>query len=144
MKTRVKFILSFVLVFCFCCTSFGQGILEYQLNLMGKLFLEQGYNKTHNFKFGTLRDDEHEFVYFELDDGWTYKILAVCDEDCKDLDLCLFDENNNTIECDQKIDDLPLISITPRWTGEFKLRIKMFNCEINPCSYGIGIFGKIY
>jgi hypothetical protein len=32
--------------------------------------------------------------------GVSYLIVAVCDQDCRDMDLCLFDENRNLISED--------------------------------------------
>jgi len=117
-------------------------ILKKQLLKIGILLALDGYELTHDIKITNLYDEGYDNYYFNFTRGWTYKICAVCDNDCSDIDLCLFDENNNKIDCDLKPDDKPVITVTPKWTGQFRLWVKMCECSRNPCSLGIAAFGK--
>lgn len=102
----------------------------------------QGYGITHDLKYSQLNDDYSESFYFDLRASKTYIIDGVCDKDCRDLDLCLFDESGNEIGCDAATDDHPVVQVSPRWTGQFRLRAKMYNCQANPCRFGIMVCGK--
>lgn len=115
---------------------------EGQLLIIGALLIDQGYEITHDAKYASLYDDSYDNYYFSLKKGWSYVIAAACDEDCGDIDLCLFDENNIKIGCDQGIDDKPMVSVSPKWSGSFRLWIKMEDCDRNPCRFGIVVFGK--
>lgn len=56
--------------------------------------------------------------------GGEYAEIAVIgDGDC-DLDLYVYDENGNLIDSDTDRSDRCLVSFTPRWTGEFFIKIK--------------------
>jgi hypothetical protein len=120
----------------------GQDVVRKQVLNVGLTLASEGYELTHDIKFASLNDGRYDSYYFTLDRGTSYKICAVCDEDCGDLDLCIFDENGNEIECDESDDDLPIVSVSPKWTGRFRLWVKMYDCDIDPCRFGIAIFGR--
>lgn len=84
--------------------------------------LNDGYYRVHNV---TLREDVE------------YTFVGSCDNDCSDLDLQLFDENGNLIDEDLLRDDYPVVSVTPRWTGRFRIKVIMAECSVNPCGYTI-------
>lgn len=77
-----------------------------------------------------------------LEKGFTYGIFGACDGDCLDLDFVLFDADDNLISIDPLKDDSPAVSVTPRETGEFTLRVGIPSCTARRCTYGIGIFAK--
>jgi hypothetical protein len=79
---------------------------------------------------------------FQLAEGKDYLIVSVCDQDCSDLDLTLFDENNNEIATDTSTDDAPVVEVSPRWSGKFRLNVTMYACGNAPCYYGISVMGK--
>jgi hypothetical protein len=120
----------------------AQDLVERQVLRIGLALASEGYELTHDIKYASLYDGRTDDYYFTLDQGHTYQIYAVCDGDCEDLDLCIYDSNNNEIECDESSDDLPIVSVSPKWTGRFRLWVKMYDCTINPCKFGIAIFGR--
>lgn len=113
-----------------------------ELRRAGAVFMLLDYALTHEVVCGRLRDDEYSDHYLTLNRGYDYKITAGCDGDCGDIDLKLFDENGNLVDSDVERDDNPIVSIAPRWTGRFRLRVIMEECRINPCRYGIAVYGK--
>lgn len=119
-----------------------RNVVEQQVLQIGLILALDGYEITHEITYASLNDNRYDNYYFTLDRGWDYKIYAVCDGDCGDIDLCLFDENGNEIDCDETTDDKPLVSVSPRWTGRFRLKVTMYECRINPCRFGIAVFGK--
>lgn len=87
-------------------------------------WLNHGASRTHTM---TLRR------------GVDYTFTGECDLDCSDLDLRLYDANGNLIDSDVLPDDYPVVSVTPRWTGGFGLRVTMARCSANPCAYEISV-----
>ena len=88
----------------------------------------------------TLTSDGEDRLTFTLTKGATYAIIGVCDEDCSDIDLELYDANGNSISVDRADDDYPIVRVTPAWTGQFSLEVDMYNCSASYCYYGIGIY----
>ena len=117
-------------------------IVEKQVLQIGVLLALDGFELTHDVKFASLYDNRYDNYYFSLNRGVDYKIYAACDGDCGDIDLCLYDENGNEIDCDETSDDKPLVEVRPKWTGRFRLKVTMYDCRINPCKFGIGVFGR--
>ncbi len=113
-----------------------------QLGLVKLVGLSNGWEETHNDKIDKLDEGERDSFSFTLRKGMEYKVLSVCDADCSDIDLVLYDENDEKVGSDLKDDGMPIIEVAPKWTGEFTLKVKMFSCKTNPCYYGISILGK--
>ena len=120
----------------------AQNVVEEQVASIKRLMSEKGYEVTHGITYGSLNDDEADSYDIDLDKGWDYKICAVCDGDCGDIDLCIFDDNGNQVDCDKQDDDLPILDVSPKYSAEFKLKIYMPECEIDPCKFSIMIFGR--
>lgn len=89
-----------------------------------------------------LQDNSSKFTTLSLQQGVSYVIVGICDEDCGDMDLSLYDENNNLISTDEKRNSIPIVAVTPAWTGIFRLKVDMPNCSAPYCYFGIGLFKK--
>lgn len=117
-------------------------LIAQQLLQAGIIFTAAGYELTHEIEYSSLNDGYSDTYTVNLQGGVEYKITAACDGDCGDIDLKLYDENGNLIDSDVETDDRPIVGVTPRWSGRFKLWVRMYDCTANPCYFGIGIFGK--
>ncbi len=117
-----------------------------QLDNAARTFSEMnGYVQTHDTYIGKI--DAHgissaRFLTLELLKGIDYAILGVCDKDCTDINLELFDENQNSLDADYQLDNKPLVKISPKWTSVFKVKITIPRCKASRCTYGIGVFGR--
>lgn len=141
MKNSI-FILALSFFFFSSQTASTQSIVDEQVVEIGLILALDGYELTHDLKYASLNNGRNDNYYFSLDRGWSYHIYSVCDGDCGDIDLCLYDENGNEIDCDETSDDKPLVSVTPKWSGRFRLKVSMYECRINPCRFAIAVFGK--
>ena len=101
----------------------------------------QGYKVSHEPFIGDLGNGGEDSITINLERGASYLITAVCDEDCRDIDLALYDDNGNLIASDVQKDDHPVIAVTPRWSVRYVIRVYMAQCSNAPCRYGIGTFG---
>lgn len=70
--------------------------------------------------------------------GNQYYIFAAGDYSVNDLDITLYDENWNEIDKDTKTDALPVVVVSPRWSGTFHVRVKMYS------GYGYSNFAICY
>ena len=112
-----------------------------QLDAAGSTLSREGYSRSHDYEIDNLDDDAEDSFTLTLTQGREYAIVGACDNDCSDIDFWLYDENDNLVDSDTSTDDIPIVRVTPRWTGTFRIRVKMFACSAEPCYYGIGVFG---
>ncbi|HEX6748993.1 MAG TPA: hypothetical protein VF092_16970 [Longimicrobium sp.] len=112
------------------------------LQQYGRAVESRGYTMTHRIFTGSLDNGESEFVEVNLDIGTLYQIMGACDNDCTDLDLTLYDPAGREIDSDLQVDDYPVVSVEPRRSSTYRVKVTMARCSAEPCRYGIGIFGK--
>ena len=147
-----KFIVS-VFIGAISCLSFFMNVsfanadqwteqVRTQIRLSDTLWRGAGYSKSYDDYFGGLREGRSNTVSLNLRRGYTYKIIGLCDNDCSDIDLSIYDENNNLIDRDILVDDLPILNVSPRRTGPFSLNISMADCRIEPCRYAVTVYFK--
>lgn len=101
-----------------------------------------GYTLTHEPMIDALYHGRSDYITINLRAGTSYGIVGVCDSDCRDLDIALYDSRGNLIASDLEDDDIPVITINPSRSGTYRVRVDMASCNTNPCYYGIGAFGK--
>ncbi|MBD2486771.1 hypothetical protein [Aulosira sp. FACHB-615] len=101
-----------------------------------------GYTLTHKPSIDTLREGRSHYINVNLRAGMSYGIVGVCDSDCQDLDISLYDHRGNLIASDLQDDDIPVISLNPSRSGRYQIQVDMANCNANTCYYGIGVFGQ--
>ena len=65
-------------------------------------------------------------VYTTLNKNTNYILVAAGNVWVKDLDIVLHDENHNVIARDNSADSIPMVRVTPRWTGRFHAKVKMY------------------
>jgi hypothetical protein len=111
-----------------------------QLEVAAEFFIDNGYEPLV-WDSGSLRDDARQQFTVTLEEGMSYALVGVCDEDCSDLDLGLFDGEGLLVVEDTEIDDAPLIEFTVTQGGDFTLDVTMYECSVEPCYYGIAVFG---
>ena len=106
------------------------------------LNLGGSYELTHDPFVDQLSSNQSDYVTINLHRGVNYAFVGVCDQDCQDIDLTLYDEGGNLIDSDTGNDDYPYIKVRPRWSGQFRVKVTMARCRANYCYYGIGAFGR--
>jgi hypothetical protein len=103
---------------------------------------DRGFSMTHRIYTGSLNASRFEMVSLDLDIGTQYAISGACDNDCSDLDFVLYDPAGNQVDDDVQTDDYPLVATTPRRSGTYRLKVVMAACSVEPCRYGVAVFGK--
>ena len=91
---------------------------------------------------GALGHQTYQDFRVTLNAGSDYAVLGVCDEDCYDLDVALYNLSGNLIVADSTEDAAPLVPFTVTESGSFTLRVTMYNCGVEPCYYGVGVYER--
>lgn len=108
-------------------------------------YLTKGYEKTSTDLTDTFALDEGETddtTVYTLTGGRSYIVFGVCDEDCEDVNLAMYDSAGKLVAEDTEEDDQPAMVITVRKTGKYTLEVTMATCANEPCFYGINILRK--
>lgn len=116
--------------------------VEGYLKRAAQVLTDRGYSQTHETQIGSLRDDENASFTLTLHAGTPYALVGVCDSDCNDLDLVLYDADDNEVDSDVQTDDYPLVQVTPSETMRYRVKVVMASCRSNPCWYGIGVYAR--
>lgn len=88
---------------------------------------------------GKLAEGDSERWSAELGNYLDYRIVAVCDQDCNDVDLSL-SHDGRVIDTDDASDDFPVVSLNNARDGDYTWSVTMYQCSEEPCYYAIGIF----
>ena len=89
-------------------------------------------------RHGRLAVDEESRQPLALRAGIAYRLEAVCDGNCSELALTLFDENGNEVDRDRR--QRPSVSVTPVRSATFLLKVSMARCRAAGCGYAAGLF----
>jgi len=113
-----------------------------RLTLFGAELMSMGFSEIGEEKRGSLNTDQTITIPVTLQEGWEYRMAGVCDMDCFDLDLVLFDPRGAEVAFDVFEDALPILAHTPDTTGEHKVEVIMVACDVEPCAYRIATYAK--
>ena len=149
LKTKVLATLAAISATCFVAPTAVRadnsryvGDIRSQLVRVAKAAGFHDLTSTHEPVIDKLAHRRSDTIRINLRAGKSYAIVGVCDRDCQDLDIVLYDSAGNRIASDFKNDDTPTIIVNPNRSGAYRIRVNMANCNNNPCYYGVGAFGK--
>ena len=106
------------------------------------VLVEQGYGRAAGPFAGGLPPRQTERFNVTLRAGGDYRIVGVCDMRCTDMDLRLFDPNNQLLGQDVLDDPVPIIHVRPRFTGQHTIEVSMFRCASDPCWYAFNVYAR--
>jgi hypothetical protein len=113
--------------------------VEKQLLQVSSKLRNAGFNKSNTY-MDSIATGRAQYIDVTLRAHTSYGFVGVCDQDCGDIDLYLFDSAGNSIDSDTGPDDTPIVVVTPKYTGSFRLYVKMVQCNNNPCRWGVGLY----
>ncbi|WP_293136472.1 hypothetical protein [Okeania sp. SIO3I5] len=76
----------------------------------------------------------------ELSADVSYTIMAVCDDNCSNLNLNLENKQRNKILNDEKQDGIPVISFTPTENSDYRITARPDKCTTEKCEFGMALF----
>lgn len=110
-----------------------------QLLRAAAIYADEGWSAREDRYFGYLDTEEVDGMSASLTPG-SYMAVAVCDDDCGDIDLAVFDEDEETIGSDFLVDAFPIVSFSVSRTGTYYFVASMAECSNEPCYFGIQLF----
>jgi hypothetical protein len=113
-----------------------------QLTSAATAVQSQGYAADRAPVMGSLNDDAQEGVLLQLAAGGRFAILGVCDNDCTDVDLRVYDPMGNMLGEDIAVDDHPVVEFVAPSTGQYRVNVIMATCNTNPCYYGVQVYAR--
>lgn len=96
---------------------------------------QRGYELRDFFSSGLLRRGQSAVIATTLSAGNDYTLVAAGCEDAYDVDLSVYDENGNRVGSDGDSSDVAVVSVSPRWTGTYYLKVTMYNSTANGAHY---------
>ena len=115
--------------------------LQTQMNTHTRSVLSNGYTPVTSMVTGNLQNSSTGTHQVTVTAGRQYVVVGVCDNDCSDLDLKLYSPDNNMVVQDIATDDYPTLQFTAAFSGQYRLEVIMATCRVNPCYYGVQLFG---
>ncbi|HVV32279.1 MAG TPA: TIR domain-containing protein [Vitreimonas sp.] len=126
----------------------GGNAAEYQQQVMQRLgqvqqsLQSQGFQAISAPTAGQLNQGQYQNFPVTLTTAGDYRIVGVCDSDCGDLDLVLYDANNNVVSQDNLTDAVPIVEAQLQSPGQFTVQATMHTCNVAPCYFALGLFGR--
>jgi hypothetical protein len=115
--------------------------LDEQLRQSRSQYLPAGQSLVRGPLGGSLDEGATINYSFQLVAGRSYTILGVCDNDCSDLDITMYDPQGNEVAQDVLTDDKPVASHTARRSGRYRATISMASCSTGACFYAVAAYG---
>jgi hypothetical protein len=115
--------------------------LDEQLRQSRSTYLPSGQTLVRGPLGGSLDEGGTINYSFQFVAGRSYTILGVCDNDCSDLDITLYDPAGNQVAEDVLTDDKPVASVTARRSGRYRATISMASCSTGACFYALAAYG---
>ncbi|MBS0657013.1 MAG: hypothetical protein JSR82_02045 [Verrucomicrobia bacterium] len=84
---------------------------------------------------GILPPGGEKLVSVNLAAGRSYFIVASGCEDAFDVDVMVYDQNNNLVARDNDASTVAVAKVTPRWTGKFYIKVRMHRSTYNGAHY---------
>jgi hypothetical protein len=93
------------------------------------LLNKAGYGVRDRYTSGDLYEGETTKVTTTLHEGNAYQIVVASPYKSSDVDVRIYDENDNLIAQDNDDTAMAVVKITPKWSGKFKIVITMHSCR---------------
>ena len=83
------------------------------------------------------QDSTYSVEYTFAERGDTVTIVGVCDIDCTDLDLAVYDGHGQLVVDDTEQDDRPVTQFVVLAPGTFRVQVHMVACKREPCGFAV-------
>lgn len=113
-----------------------------QIQQITAAFAQQGYQMVGQPFTASMAQGQTANVPVEMHAGFDYRIVGVCDNDCANLDMVVFDGYGAAIGQDALPDSQPVVGILPTTSGMFTAQVQMISCTVAPCYYAVALYGR--
>ncbi len=96
------------------------------------------YDYASDLVIGELEHDDVDGFTLRLRGDAEYIIVGVCDNDCADLDLAIYDPYEDEVAADTEYDDYPVLYVSGE--GDYEVEVYMADCAAATCLWGAQVF----
>ncbi|MCK5725559.1 MAG: hypothetical protein KAH22_01895 [Thiotrichaceae bacterium] len=97
-----------------------------KLAALSVFFASKGFSCRNSASGKYLAQGNTYTVYTDLYKENAYILVAAGNEHVKDIDIILHDQNHNVISKDGSTDPIPMVTVSPKWSGSFHAKVKMY------------------
>lgn len=119
-----------------------QQIIVAQLQQAQGVLAQEGFQQVGQPFSGGLQPGQTWDLPTQMGVGYEYRIVGVCDRDCADLDIRLFDGNGALIVEDTSTSSQPVVGVIPTSSGMFNVQVHMYACTVAPCYYAVALYAR--
>jgi hypothetical protein len=119
-----------------------QQTLATQLQQANAAFGQQGFQLVGQPYTNSLSPGQTQDLPTDMNAGYEYQILGVCDADCADLDIRVYGGDGSLIAEDTSSTDHPNVGVLPSTSGTFSLQVSMYACTVAPCYYAVQLYAR--
>lgn len=120
-------------------SSFARGQVQ---QIWQELKREFGFGYLGDMVVGALEQGDDEYFEVEFLAHREYVIVGLCDDDCSDLDILVYDWDDNVVLSDMETDDAPVVRVPTGNGGTYYVEAAMPGCSVEPCYYAVQIFQR--
>jgi len=89
--------------------------------------------------FGWFSESEEKEIRFNVTSGETYMIAGGGDANSEDLDICVYDQYGEEVECDVLTDNYPLVSFTAQSGGTYRAVLTAYSLSGSTSYAGMAV-----
>jgi hypothetical protein len=114
--------------------------MEERMQIFRDEMINEGFAEMGGTQRGSLNQDQEIRFPVELTAGMDYEMFGVCDNDCDDMDLVIFDPSGAEVDSDVLSDAVPMVAFVPEESGAYRVAAIMVSCTLEPCGYEVVTF----
>jgi hypothetical protein len=114
--------------------------MEERMQIFRDGITSEGFAEASRPERGSVSQGQEIRFPVHLTEGLDYQFFGVCDNDCDDMNLHLFEPSGMEVMSDVLSDAVPMISFIAETTGEYRVAAVMVSCTLEPCGYEVVTF----
>lgn len=119
-----------------------QQTLAMRLQEASAVLGQQGYQLVGQPYSNSMQTGQSQNLPVEMNIGYEFQIVGVCDADCGDLDIRLYGGDGSLIVEDTSTNNQPNVGVIPSTSGTFNIQVHMYACSVAPCFYAVQLYAR--
>lgn len=102
-----------------------------------------GYQLSHEPHVETYARNSYRDMNLTLEGNRQFAMVAVGDDDARNIDIQLFDQEGRLIAQDVRPDAVAVVQVATYYTARYTLRVIMRQCDTPDAFVGLGVFVRV-
>lgn len=99
--------------------------------------IAEDFEASSDVLVGELEASSEKDLTISVRSDVEYVVIGMCDADCADLDLTIYDGEDEEVAADIEVDDYPVLRFTPTDDGVWTIQVSMVDCDADTCVFGV-------